>query len=307
MESGAVWMHRSADKNDVLRHPIRFSLFFRCVMRACWKERSVIYRGKQISLKRGQLAWSVRDMADGVGCSVKEIRTALKHLKMATMLDTEEGTVPQVVTVLNYNDYQSQIEKEGTTSGTNKGTVGAQEGHSRGTQNNKDKKDKKDNNYIPPISPQGADADIQGKTRYPSKTEMGKAKGKKPYPLEFEELWDCAFKRDEDKTAKADIYGHWLDGINAGHNPDDIIGAAKKWRRYFETQEYPQGLRRWLKFAAYTSEPPKSGSSQTRANYSKPKSRNPDVTQRKNPDPFDYGDGENWRKFLESAPGTFLQ
>lgn len=110
---------------------------------------------------------------------------------------------------------------------------------------------------IPPKSPQGEAAQPPPeKQSFPSKTAMNKAKGRKPYPGEFESFWKTAFKRDEDKASKLDLYGHWLDGVAAGHEPDFIEDQAAKWAKYLATIDKPFGLRRWLSKAMYVEDPP---------------------------------------------------
>lgn len=124
-------------------------------MRAAWKPSNVVYKGHQISLLRGQLAWSIRDMAKGCGCSIQEIRTALKHLKFGSMLRTEQhpggNTAPLIVTILKYNDYQSSIKidntEHNTEHNTETNTRATHEPHTSHTQNNKEKKYKKDKEY----------------------------------------------------------------------------------------------------------------------------------------------------------------
>lgn len=114
------------------------AVFIRCCLKASRSPTRVIYRGRHIDLTVGQFACSIRDMAKEVGCSEKEIRTSLKHLKMAAMLDTEAETGVMRVTVCNYEAYQSPEAGKNTPQGTVQGTVGAQLGHSRGTQNKKE-------------------------------------------------------------------------------------------------------------------------------------------------------------------------
>ena len=103
---------------------------------------------KGVHLEPGQAVSSIRQIATDTGLTVKQVRTAINHLK-----ETQEvAQLPygkfSVFTVNNYNDYQC--------TGTDEGKQRAQEGHSEGTLPNiKKNKEVKNTPYNPPQGDEG--------------------------------------------------------------------------------------------------------------------------------------------------------
>jgi hypothetical protein len=65
---------------------------------------------------------------------LKAVRVFINRLKTDTLLDTDQGTARTLITICNYERYQDPHNVTGTQMGTTRGTAGAQQGHSRGTQ-----------------------------------------------------------------------------------------------------------------------------------------------------------------------------
>lgn len=73
---------------------------------AAWKPRKVGRAGAVIELERGQLAHSIRFMADAWGWSKSSVERFLTRLKTETMIGTASGTGLLVITICNYDAYQ---------------------------------------------------------------------------------------------------------------------------------------------------------------------------------------------------------
>ena len=84
------------------------------VMEASWKSR-VKHVGNEIfSLQRGQLAASVRFMANAWGWEKSTVDRYLKRLKKRDMIGTVSGTGCNLITICNYNKYQGGEKAIGT-------------------------------------------------------------------------------------------------------------------------------------------------------------------------------------------------
>ena len=103
---------------------------------------------KGVHLEPGQAVSSIRQIATDTGLTVKQVRTAINHLKETQEVAQSPHGKFSVFTVNNYNDYQC--------TGTDEGKQRAQEGHSEGTLPNiKKNKEVKNTPYNPPQGDEG--------------------------------------------------------------------------------------------------------------------------------------------------------
>ena len=103
---------------------------------------------KGVHLEPGQAVSSIRQIATDTGLTVKQVRTAINHLKETQEVAQSPYGKFSVFTVNNYNDYQC--------TGTDEGKQRAQEGHSEGTLPNiKKNKEVKNTPYNPPQGGEG--------------------------------------------------------------------------------------------------------------------------------------------------------
>ena len=79
-----------------------------------------------VPLERGQLAVSTRYLAQPWQWSKSRVARFLKKLKSRTMIGTEDGTGYTLITICNYNKYQSVQSDGGTANGTVSGTAAGQ-------------------------------------------------------------------------------------------------------------------------------------------------------------------------------------
>jgi len=71
-----------------------------------WRPRQRGRAGSTILLARGQLAHSIRFMAEAWGWHRARVERFLERLKSETMIETEAETGQTVITICKYNDYQ---------------------------------------------------------------------------------------------------------------------------------------------------------------------------------------------------------
>lgn len=119
-------------------------VFLHLLFLACYEP--CYYKGVQ--LEPGQAVSSIRQIATDTGLTVKQVRTAINHLKETQEVAQSPCGKFSVFTVNNYNDYQC--------TGTDEGKQRAQEGHSEGTLPNiKKNKEVKNTPYNPPQGDEG--------------------------------------------------------------------------------------------------------------------------------------------------------
>lgn len=117
---------------DITEHPVfagqpeRLYVWVWMLGAAAWRDTKQDASGKTVTVKRGQFLSSYRQISKATGVGVKVIRNLFSRLQDEDTIGIETGTGRILVTICNYEKYQSVKPV--------KGTGGAQQGHSRGTQ-----------------------------------------------------------------------------------------------------------------------------------------------------------------------------
>lgn len=99
------------------------------IMEASWKSREKRIGTATVALERGQLASSIRFMADAWGWSKSAVDRFLKRLENRDMIGTATGTAFTLITIRKYNEYQGSP----ADSGTPKNEKAGQQRDSSGT------------------------------------------------------------------------------------------------------------------------------------------------------------------------------
>jgi hypothetical protein len=95
-------------------------------------------------LKRGELSYSIRYLAQAWKTTPSYVRSFLKHLEKWHAIETQNDTGQNIITICNYSKYQD-IESQNDTGLSQNTTQGR---HRDDTNNKKEKKEKKDNKNI---------------------------------------------------------------------------------------------------------------------------------------------------------------
>jgi hypothetical protein len=108
--SGYARIHRSLIGHPAFRNDAEGMAFAWMVLRASWKPIRVRYKGRAIALGRGQLAVSIRDIAEAMDRDKGWVERLFKRLKSETMIETRAETGVMVITICNYDDYQADCD-----------------------------------------------------------------------------------------------------------------------------------------------------------------------------------------------------
>lgn len=103
--SGYARLHRTLIDHPAFRNDAEAMAFAYMVLRAAWKPVRVRYKGKALNLERGQLAMSVRDLADAMDRDKGWVRSLLKRLRRGRLIHTARIPGPLVITVLDFETY----------------------------------------------------------------------------------------------------------------------------------------------------------------------------------------------------------
>lgn len=202
-------------------------LFIHCILRANWKDGS--WKGQPY--KRGQFITSLQSLANELGCSVRNIRTALNHLISTGELTSEATNRYRIITVCNYDKYQvdnRQADKQPTDSRQ------ASDKQVTTDEEYKEYKNIRNNNNMCAFA--GANEGVSGAN------EGATPKKKQEYPLPFEEVWKVYPRRRD----KAMAYKAYNARLNDGYSEQELLTATKAYaeeckRNHTEERYIKQG------------------------------------------------------------------
>lgn len=105
------------------------------ILKANHKNNKIIWNNQEIEIKRGQLVTGRKQLAEETGLTPQSARTSLKKLKNCKFLTSTSTNKFSLITILNYEFYQSQA----TSTSTNRATSKQPASNQQLTTNNNDK------------------------------------------------------------------------------------------------------------------------------------------------------------------------
>jgi hypothetical protein len=121
--SRAIWDHEMFDREAFTEREAWMWL----ISEAAWKPTKVRVGTLRVELGRGQLAHSVRFMADKWGWSKSRVDRFLNRLKTGTLIETAAGQGVNVITICKYSEYQKVGLPSGTQTEPASGTAAGQQ------------------------------------------------------------------------------------------------------------------------------------------------------------------------------------
>lgn len=208
IEGGYVHLYRRLWDHPVFRDLTEAAVFVWMVSMAAWRPTRVRYKNLTITLARGQLAISSRDLATKWGWSEAKARRYLDRLQTDAMTDAATDAGVNVVTICNYNEYQSSAGESDAPSDA----APTQHRRSTDAQNKEGNKGKKENiRDIPPVSPAESKSTASKGTRIaedwsPGEKGTAYALGK---GFALDQIGTMADHFHSDRTAKGVVMKDW--------------------------------------------------------------------------------------------------
>ena len=139
--NGFVKVHRKLVQWGWYQDYVVKDLFLHLLLTASFRESQWMGR----TIKKGQVSTKDAHLAEELGCSVKQIRTALNKLKSTGEVASESTNRYTIITVVNWEKYQVlEFDKpsEWANKGQAEGKQGANKGqHLKNVKNNKECKE----------------------------------------------------------------------------------------------------------------------------------------------------------------------
>lgn len=139
--NGFIKVHRKLLEWEWYQDGVVKDVFLHLLLTANFKEHQ--WMGQTIG--RGQVVTSYKHLAEELGFSVKQVRTALDKLKRTCEVASESTNRYTTLTVVNWDKYQAQEETaagEGAGKTANEGQTAGIQTADKGQHFKKDKKDK---------------------------------------------------------------------------------------------------------------------------------------------------------------------
>lgn len=140
LEGGFILLHRSILRWEWYGDLNTARLFIHLLLTVNYEPQ----RWQGIAVERGQRVASMAKLADETGLTVKQVRTALEHLKRTGEVTHTATSKYGLFTVNHYDRYQPRGEPEGTRPGMENGIQGAGGGQAKGSNGRKNKKAEKE-------------------------------------------------------------------------------------------------------------------------------------------------------------------
>ena len=111
-------------QRDARKHPLfhgdadRFGAWVWLILGAAWKPTPFDIAGKTVTLERGQICVSIRQLGDEWGWSKSKVDRFLTRLETETMIERKAGQGRCIITICNYEKYQEQRDTDRDSSGT---------------------------------------------------------------------------------------------------------------------------------------------------------------------------------------------
>lgn len=136
--SGWIALKRGMTQHPIFhKRPDRAFVWIWLLETAAYKDTRQDAGGRPVEVKRGQVLTSLRQISNATGVGIKAIRILLDLLREEHAIDTDTGTGRLLVTICNYEKYQSVGGAEGTASGTAR----AHAGHTKETREQDNQKE----------------------------------------------------------------------------------------------------------------------------------------------------------------------
>ena len=137
MDSGYIKLFRCIQWNELWEDKpfSRGQAWIDMVMLANHRDGHIRVRGNKLDVKRGQVGWSKESLASRWGWSRGKVIRFLDELETEQQIVQQKNNVTSLITITNYDKYQSSDTTDGTTNGQQTDT------------NNKGKNKKKESSH----------------------------------------------------------------------------------------------------------------------------------------------------------------
>jgi len=115
MTEGWIALHRKIYESKDFNNQLEVAVFLYLVAMASHKPVQVVYRKKQLTLKRGQVAIAFKDLSKKFNITERKMRTIIKNLIISKNLNQTLTRNLSIYTIVKYSKYQDMPVKTDQT------------------------------------------------------------------------------------------------------------------------------------------------------------------------------------------------
>lgn len=108
---GWIKLHRKSIKNGWLKNHKLWTFWCYCLLKASGVDSQTLENYNQVKLKRGQFIFGLKKASKEIRMSVQSIRTCITFLESSGNINKQSNNQFSIITVLNYNVYNSSENK----------------------------------------------------------------------------------------------------------------------------------------------------------------------------------------------------
>lgn len=113
---GYINLYRDIENHWVWLDPRRFQWWIQLLFMAAWEPKTVAFGSETVSLKRGQLATTIRALMRRWGAHSQAALAFLSILETQKMIVRESCSKMTIITICNYDLYQSEVPRNSEKS-----------------------------------------------------------------------------------------------------------------------------------------------------------------------------------------------
>jgi hypothetical protein len=110
--NGHVKIFRKTSNHFIASEPNYLAAWVHLLWDASWQDKEVLFNGKIIEIKRGQLIFGLNAFSEKTGITIGKLRTILKNLEKSGIINKQITNKYSIISITKYDDYQKSTYKE---------------------------------------------------------------------------------------------------------------------------------------------------------------------------------------------------
>lgn len=151
--NGWIKLHKSITEHWLWDDPVILRAWLDLLMSVNYTDKKVLFNGKLIIVKAGQIITSIRKLSERWGCTRRKASRIIQLFTQDNMVELKTDRNGTLLTVVNYGKYQDMRDTESTTQDTTESTTQSttESSQHKNIKNNKEYKKEREEPELAPI------------------------------------------------------------------------------------------------------------------------------------------------------------